>query len=147
MILSESEDHFYIGPSTIPEAGQGLFASVPLAEGDQFEVMGVLIRAGSISDECSHYADAYKFRVGKFLLLPLGFGGMVNHSRRPNLKKVLEGPRVYLRALSQIKKGEELLFTYSQYAQRRFGLHRLANKSLQPTANNSATESSDGSHP
>ncbi len=126
MILSESAGGLRIAPSKIPGAGRGLFAGLPLAKGDRFEVLGVRVRAGSLSDLCSRYADAYKFRAGEFLLIPFGFGGMLNHSATPNMEKVLRGPRVYMRALHAIGKGEELLFTYSRYAQRRFGLRAPA---------------------
>lgn len=123
MLVDETDDRFYVAESTLPEAGNGLFAKVALNEGDRFEVIGALVLRESISDLCSHYADEHKFRVGDYLLIPLGFGGMANHSVNPNLEKVFEGEnRVFLRALRRIEPGEELFFTYTPYAQRRFGL-------------------------
>lgn len=123
MLVDETDDRFYVAESTLPEAGNGLFAKVALNEGDRFEVIGALVLRESISDLCSHYADDHKFRVGDYLLIPLGFGGMANHSVNPNLEKVFEGEnRVFLRALRRIETGEELFFTYTPYAQGRFGL-------------------------
>ena len=110
-----------------------MFAKAPLAEGDRLQVHGVLIRADSVSDQCTAYADAYKFRVGDDLLIPLGYGAMVNHSADPNLEKVIEGEQVYLRALRPIREDEELLFCYSENAQTRLGLTpRSRNISLNP---------------
>ncbi len=122
-LLEEPDGRFYIGTSTFPRAGKGLFAKVSLAKGVRVEVLGVLVRANSVSDRCTHYADAYKFRLGRHLLIPLGYGAFVDHSVHPNLKKVVEGARVYLQTLRRIKKGEELCFRYSTYAQRRFRLN------------------------
>ena len=114
MIIVENDERFYVNTSTIPGAGDGLFAKTFLAEGKRLEVIGVLVPAGSVSDVCTRYADCYKFRVGDLLLIPLGFGGMVNHSRNPNLKKVIDGQRVYLRTTRPIHPGEELFFTYGE---------------------------------
>jgi len=100
----------------------GLFAKVPLARGEDLEVIGTLIARNSTSDECTRYADAYKFRAGKYLLIPLGYGAMVNHSSNPNLEKIIKNDRVYLRALRPVRAGEELLLCYSQYARRAFHL-------------------------
>ena len=95
-IVEERDGWFSIRPSTIPGAGLGLFAKVPLPKGARLEVRGVSITANSTADRCTRYADAYKFRVGRQLLIPLGYAALVNHSARPNLKKVVEGERVYL---------------------------------------------------
>jgi hypothetical protein len=111
-IFSEDDRRFSIDESTIPGAGRGLFAEEPLAEGDRLEVIGALIRADRPADACTAYADRHKFRVGEFLLIPLGYGGLVNYSDPPNMRKVIEGHRVYLQALRPIARGEELFFIY-----------------------------------
>jgi hypothetical protein len=121
-IIRETDKRFYIAKSTLPGAGEGLFAKVQLAKGALLEVIGALVPAKSISDRCTLYSDAYKFRVGKYLLVPTGYGGIANHSPLPNMKKVIKGKRVYLRALRSIAKGEELLYVYSRYAEERFRL-------------------------
>jgi hypothetical protein len=124
MIVDETEQRFYVAESGIPNGGNGLFAKVPLAEGDRFEVIGVLVRRDSVADRCTHFADQHKFRVGETLLLiPMGFGGMANHSATPNMEKVFEGDRVFLRMLRAIEPEEELFFSYHPYAQDRFGFH------------------------
>jgi hypothetical protein len=101
-----------VAASTVTGAGDGLFAKVALAEDERLEVIGVLVRAGSDSDRCTRYADHDKFRVGDQLLIPPGFGSLVNHSKRPNLEKVVEGHTVDLRATRPVRAGEELFFTY-----------------------------------
>ncbi len=120
--VEERDDRFYLGPSRIPGAGQGVFARVPLAPGDRLEVIGVLVPADSVSDRCSAFADRHKFRVGDDILVPLGYGGMANHSDQPNLVKVVEGDRVYLVALRPIAAGEELCHCYNASAKERMGL-------------------------
>ena len=121
--MDEIDDRFTVAPSTIAGAGQGLFAAVSLMPGDVLRVVGVRIAANSVADRCTHYADAYKFRVGTDLLIPVGFAGLVNHSASgANLEKIVEGDEVLLRVIRPVAVGEELFFTYSEYAQQRFGL-------------------------
>ena len=123
MLVDEDDERFYVAESTLPGAGNGLFTKVPLHKGDRLEVVGVIVRRDSASDRCTHFCDHHKFRIGETqLLIPLGFGGMVNHSPTPNLQKVFEGERLYLEALRDIPANEEVFFTYTPYAQERFGL-------------------------
>ncbi len=121
-VFEEKDKRFYIKKSGNRRAGQGLFAKVPLAKGATLKILGVLIGPDSVSDLCTGFADKHKFRVGRNLLIPLGFAGMVNHSAKPNMGKiVLNSHRAFLRTLRTIKKDEELFSTYHAYAQLRFG--------------------------
>lgn len=115
-----ADERVYLAPSTIPGAGDGLFAKLPFALGDKLEVTGVLIEAGSIADACTRYADRYKFRLRDKLLIPTGYASMANHSDRPNMEKIIESDTIYLRALRAIAAGEELCFTYSDFARTQF---------------------------
>ena len=112
----------YIKESALAGAGKGLFAKKSISKGENLPVVGILVRRNSVEDRCTRYADAYKFRVGKFLLIPLNHTGLINHSRAPNLKKIVTGKTVHLKALRAIRAGEELFFRYSRYAQKRFRL-------------------------
>ena len=114
--LAENDDRFTIGPSTIAGAGSGLFATVDLPAGAEFEVIGVLIPRETSADYCTRYADHYKFRVGDELLIPVGFGALVNHSAHPNLEKVIADGRVWFRVREDVSAGEELYFEYSEEA-------------------------------
>lgn len=120
LLLQEQDPRFELRPSTIPGAGLGCFARVPLRKGDRLEVVGVFLEPGSVADRCTAYADAYKFRCGRWLLLPVGLAAMVNHSPTPNLHKVEQGSSWFLEALHDIAAGDELFFTYSVFAQERF---------------------------
>lgn len=123
VIISEPDPRFHIADSVVPGAGRGLFAKTPLAAGEELRVIGILVPADTASDECTRYADAYKFRVGDALLIPVGYAAMVNHSSQaPNMEKVTVGDALFLRTLRPIAVGEELLFRYSAYAQTRFQL-------------------------
>ena len=121
-LLDEPDPRFEVRASTVPGAGRGVVARVDLPAGATLDVLGVRVRRESVSDECTHFADHHKFRVGDHLLIPVGYGGLVNHSPTPNLEKVVEGERVWFRAVRAIAAGEELFFCYPDAALERFGL-------------------------
>lgn len=120
--LKETDPRFRLGPSTVPGAGIGVFTVVPLDQGDRFEIIGFWVAAESVADQCTAFANHHKFRVGDELLVPVGFGGMVNDSDTPNLIKEVDEGRIYLRALRRIDIGEELFHTYNAQARSRMGL-------------------------
>ena len=122
MFLDETDDRFCAGPSHIPGAGLGLFARVPLRAGDRLKVIGVRVRRDSDADLYTAFADEYKFRVGDDLLIPCGLAAMANHSSQPNLAKVVEGNDLFLELLRDVEAGEELCFSYSEFARTRYGL-------------------------
>jgi hypothetical protein len=121
-LYDEPDDRFELRPSTIPNAGLGVFARVELQVGESLEVRGALVRRESLADRCTHFADRHKFRLGDYLLIPMGLGGLVNHSAAPNLEKRIDGDRIFLCALRTIRAGEELFFRYPDAALERFGL-------------------------
>lgn len=122
LVLDETDTRFYAAPSAIPGAGRGVFARVPLRAGDRLAVIGVLVRRDSEADRCTAFADDYKLRAGEYLLIPCGIAALANHSLEPNLEKVVEGESVFLQLLRDVDAGEELCFTYSDYARARYGL-------------------------
>src|SRR5207237_1006103 len=87
---------YWIGPSTISGAGRGVFTRAVMTKGARLRVTGFRVRRESLADGCTHYADPYKFRIGKDLLIPTGFGGLINHSPKPNLVKIIRNGQVYL---------------------------------------------------
>ncbi|MEO7273887.1 MAG: SET domain-containing protein-lysine N-methyltransferase [Vicinamibacterales bacterium] len=120
MIVDESDPRFYVAPSMIPGAGQGLFARVPLPAGERLAVTGMRVIRGSASDLCTAFADEYKFRVGDDLLIPCGLAAMANHSSQPNLHKVVVAEALFLELTRAVMAGEELCFAYSEYARERY---------------------------
>lgn len=89
IFLEETDIRFYIKESLILNAGWGCFANIFLKEGDWLEIIGVYVRTGGLADQCTHYAKRYKFAGSpkkNAKIVPMGFGGMVNHSDDPNLQ-------------------------------------------------------------
>ncbi len=121
-VIDEPDTRFYAAPSTLPGAGRGLFARVPLRAGERLAVIGVMVRRDSESDRCTAFADEYKLRAGEYLLIPCGIAALANHSAEPNLEKVVEGQSVFLQLLRDVGAGEELCFSYSDYARARYGI-------------------------
>lgn len=119
-IETETDPRFYTGPSTIPGAGEGLFAAVPLVAGDRLRVVGVVVDADSVSDRCTSYADPFKLRVGGGLLIPIGWGAKVNHRDDANVRKTIEGDALFLEVTRPIARGEEIFLRYHEYATSRF---------------------------
>ena len=120
MLIAETDQRFYISRSTIPNAGNGVYAAIDLPAGAMLEVIGVHIEPGSITDACTAWADEYKIRFHDILIIPTGFAGMINHSSEPNLRKVTENDRFYFLMDNAIPAGTELFFAYSHYAVNRF---------------------------
>ena len=119
--VAETDARFYVGPSTIPGADEGLFAANPLGIGERLRVVGVLVERDSVADRCTGYADAYKLRVGDALLLiPIGWAAKVNHHDDPNTHKVVDGDAVFLEVIRPVARGEEIVFRYHDYATSRF---------------------------
>lgn len=78
----EHDDRFRIGASSIEGAGYGLFAAKDIPKGSFLEVIGVQVKRGSVADQCTAFADRYKFLASDdtFVVIPMGWGAMVNHS-------------------------------------------------------------------
>ena len=47
---------------------------------------------------------------------------MANHANEPNLERIEEGDRLFLKALRPIAAGEELTFRYNPEARKRLGV-------------------------
>jgi uncharacterized protein len=122
METDNDDTRFYLKKSTIRGAGLGVFTRVPLGKGDCLEVIGVRVKPGSVADRCSSFADRHKFLHADWLIIPLGFAGMVNHSATPNLMRCEKGGKLFLEALRDIAADEELFHAYHEAALRRMGL-------------------------
>ncbi|MHA2428338.1 MAG: SET domain-containing protein-lysine N-methyltransferase [Candidatus Hermodarchaeia archaeon] len=136
-LVEETDTRFYLKESTVPNAGLGVFAAEPLKAGDYLEIIGVQVKTNSIADECTAFADKYKFAAaGKLVkkerttdfsrkVVPLGYGGMVNHAPNAKMQNAMidyhKGPKrnaaagqpIY-RFLRDIAKDEEILGNYGE---------------------------------
>ncbi len=122
MEMNEDDPRFCLKKSTIQGAGLGVFTLVPLREGDCLEVIGVRVKPESVADRCSPFADRHKFLRADWLIIPLGYAGMVNHSAQPNMVRCEKGDKLFLQALRDIAADEELFHAYNDAALRRMGL-------------------------
>lgn len=131
MILVEENDaRFYLKESNIKNAGLGVFAKEDIKKDNFLEIIGVMVNINSLSDICTNYAKDYKFAANfenKFdrHIIPMGFGGMVNHTEDKNLQNVelrylrhsilnsAAGSAVYY-FIKDVKKDEEILGNYGQ---------------------------------
>jgi SET domain-containing protein len=136
MILVEEKDkRFYLGESTIKDAGLGVFASEDIKKDDYLEIIGVMVDIDSTTDKCTDYARFYKFAAnfpGKFdrHIIPMGFGAIINHTDDPKVQNVelryirhsssnpSAGSAVYS-FTKDVKKGEEILGNYGPDYQKR----------------------------
>ncbi len=121
-VIAELDSRFELRSSTIVGAGLGVFARVDLPVGVELEIIGTLVERDSPADRCSHFADHHKFVIGEtWLLVPLGFGGMVNHSDTPNMVREVRGDRAFLHTVRHVAAGEELSHCYTTSARDRLG--------------------------
>jgi len=80
--ITEADQRFYVKESTIPDAGLGLFAKHPIPKGSFLEIIGVLVERGSVADQCTSYANNYKFGSSQegWVIVPMGYAGLINHT-------------------------------------------------------------------
>lgn len=124
--VDEKDNRFYISTSTQPGAGRGLFASADIKKGDYLEVIGVMVDRNSVSDECTSFANNYKFAADyaesfKKHIVPMGYGGIVNHANNSKDQNVeikyirKKGEMICVYSfLRDVKKGEEILGDYGR---------------------------------
>jgi hypothetical protein len=130
IFLEENDKRFYLNKSTIESAGVGVFASEDIPKDSVMEILGFMVGVGSAADQCTNYAKDYKFAAnfeGKYdrHIIPIGFGGMVNHTQDSNLQNVelryvrhsssnvAAGSAVYY-FIKDVKKDQEILGNYGQ---------------------------------
>ena len=134
MIFEETDDRFYIATSNIPNAGRGLFAARQIKQGEVLFVSGVLVERGSEADKTTYFLDTYKFAAdpkvkdneidyGKYVICPLGYAALVNHSTTNNVEirysgdeflheKSLHTTKVVYFFVRDVEQNEEILGNY-----------------------------------
>jgi hypothetical protein len=99
MIFSEDDDRFYISNSTMKGSGKGLFAKRKIKAEEFLSITGVMVKRGSEADLCTYHFNSYKFaanvkvkgemiEIGDYLIVPLGYAGIVNHTDDPQKMSV-----------------------------------------------------------
>lgn len=124
--IKEDDKRFYISESTQPGAGRGLFAAVDIEKGESLEVIGVMVERDSLADQCTSFANDYKFAADyadsfRKHIIPFGYGGIVNHANSPSdqnveiryVKKGSSDACVY-HFKRDVRKGEEILGDYGE---------------------------------
>lgn len=108
-----------LGRSDMPGAGRGVFARVPLMEGECVEVCPVVPlerrdRARLRRTELVNYYFLWGERRDG-AAIALGFGSLYNHSYEPNLRyeKHTKEALMAFYALRDIAEGEELTINYN----------------------------------
>ena len=129
IFVEETDERFYIAPSILPNAGYGCFAKTHIKKGDWLEIIGVLVKHGGLADQCTEYAKRYKFAGSLQMnakIVPMGFGGMVNHSDDPKLrncelvfdksinKRSQHAGQVFYKFLRDVLPDEEVIGNYGQ---------------------------------
>jgi hypothetical protein len=134
IIFEEEDDRFYIGESTIKGAGKGLFAKQKINKEEFLPITGVMVKRGSVGDQCTYFFNSYKFAanvkrkgdlidIGEYVIVPLGYAGIVNHDEhRQNAeiryvgdqhaqKSQHAGKAVYW-FIRDVEEGEEIIGNY-----------------------------------
>lgn len=109
----------YIGKSSIPNAGRGVFALVDIKNGEVIEQCPVIdIPQKQVHNIQSSILINYNFAWGApedRLAICLGFGSVYNHAYDPNATyiKHIERELINFVAIKDIKKGEEITVNYN----------------------------------
>lgn len=130
--IEETDERFTVGDSTIPGAGNGLFAVELIPKGEYLEIIGVQVDVAGISHLSTKYADRYKFAAEpskqfQHAIIPIGYAAFVNQSPTPDQQNVAiahlpkdritrnpdAGQAVYM-AVRDIQPGEEILGNYNR---------------------------------
>ena len=103
---------------TYPGMGRGLYSTIPIAKGAIVEVSPVIpLTAADWKQIKNTTLEPYVFAWGEKCLtnaIPLGYGGLFNHSDDPNVSFWLNVPEqsITFRALRDIAVSEQLTIDY-----------------------------------
>jgi len=127
ILIEETDTRFYLDESTIKNAGLGVFAKEAIKVGERIEIIGVAVKYGSVADQCTAYANNYKFSAtaknADRKIVPVGYGGMVNHTNdldkqnvhldhsKSNKNHPHAGQAIYT-FFRNVRSGEEILGNY-----------------------------------
>ena len=107
--------------SSIPGAGKGVFAATDIKKGQQItQYKGKLVTkqlSQKIGDKHRKTKEVWLFQLNDYYDIDGSRGGnearFINHSHNPNCEPVnYDDEEVWIEALRNIKKGEELFYDY-----------------------------------
>jgi uncharacterized protein len=119
-MIAEATPAFVIRSSRI--AGRGAFATRAIAKGERLvEYVGErLTHAAADARYDDHAAGTHHtflFAVNRSTVIDATMAGndsrFINHSCAPNCESVIEGRRVFIDAIRNIRKGQELTYDYA----------------------------------
>jgi hypothetical protein len=114
--------------------GRGVYATRAIAEGDRIiEYTGLLITNEEADAQCDDEGmrrhHTFLFGVDDEVTVDGANGGnearFINHSCEPNCESVIEGRRVFIDALRDIRAGEEVAYDYWYTTDRGYTLEDL----------------------
>ena len=104
-----------------PVAGLGAFATRPIRKGTRLiEYVGERILQSEADarydDDAMEHHHTFLFTVDRKTVIDASSGGnearFINHSCEPNCEALLEGKRVFIKAIANIEPGAELFYDY-----------------------------------
>ncbi len=104
-----------------PVAGMGAFATRPIRKGTRLiEYVGERILQSEADarydDDAMEHHHTFLFTVDRKTVIDASSGGnearFINHSCEPNCEALLEGKRVFIKAIANIEPGAELFYDY-----------------------------------
>ena len=112
----------YVAKSTIPNAGNGLFADQDVSKGTliwQLNLIDKVIPIGTLihlSEQERIYLEKYAYKSNENLILCSDDGKYINHSINPNLEDYID-PKFGSVTVAKIdiKQGDELLSNYANF--------------------------------
>lgn len=115
------ENAFYVAPSTLPDAGMGLFTRVPIAVEDTVgHYTGELITYDELASGRFSGSDYLLGLTAKWLIAGEGpkanYTRFINHSDRPNVFLIISTrwKTARFEAIRAIAPGEEIFFDYGE---------------------------------
>lgn len=112
----------YVAKSTIPNAGNGLFADQDVSKGTliwQLNLIDKVIPIGTLihlSEQERIYLEKYAYKSNENLILCSDDGKYINHSINPNLEDYID-PKFGSVTIAKIdiKQSDELLSNYANF--------------------------------